>query len=403
MAKKHEALVKVCCVVAAFCLWLYISNKENPSMEYKIKNIPVTLINVDSMQDVNLSLVPNQELTATITVQGTASNVYSTKKEDFALVADVSEYALKSGSLRMQLIVKDSPNNVTIINPESLYVDVYMEKYIEKQVPVSINLLSKSQSGYEDFKPSANPDSVIVSGPESYVSKVDGVIADVEISNYDKDFSNTVPLKPVDKNGNELDTSIVKVNPGYITVDIAINKIQQSNVVVKTKGELANNLKMISITPEEESLNYYSKASDDVILTNIETEELDLSSITESIDVELNLIVPDNIIIEGEKQTVKVKVKVDKLTNKEIELPIKVKNEDQYTSYSLVDARKSITISGYESQINSLDDSSLELVMDLENVEGEGEIEVPLQVLNLPDGVSVLGEDDLTGIINLTK
>jgi len=34
MAKKNEIIIKITCIIAAFALWFYISNTENPAMDH---------------------------------------------------------------------------------------------------------------------------------------------------------------------------------------------------------------------------------------------------------------------------------------------------------------------------------------------------------------------------------
>ena len=44
---KQQYIIKICCVIAAFALWLFITSTENPVTAYKIKSIPVQLLNTD--------------------------------------------------------------------------------------------------------------------------------------------------------------------------------------------------------------------------------------------------------------------------------------------------------------------------------------------------------------------
>ena len=45
--RKEQLIIKICCVIAAFALWLFITGTENPLTSYKIQNIPVKLLNTD--------------------------------------------------------------------------------------------------------------------------------------------------------------------------------------------------------------------------------------------------------------------------------------------------------------------------------------------------------------------
>ena len=52
---KQQFIIKICCVIAAFVLWLFITSTENPLTAYKIKNIPVQLLNTDTLTQIQIS------------------------------------------------------------------------------------------------------------------------------------------------------------------------------------------------------------------------------------------------------------------------------------------------------------------------------------------------------------
>jgi YbbR domain-containing protein len=88
-------IVKIICLLLSFGLWLYISNVENPLRTYELKNIPVELINQDSLTNSKFAIINKQQFTVDLKLEGSSSEVVNAKKEDFKIVADMSTYALK--------------------------------------------------------------------------------------------------------------------------------------------------------------------------------------------------------------------------------------------------------------------------------------------------------------------
>ena len=97
--RKEQLIIKICCVIAAFALWLFITGTENPLTSYKLQNVPVKLLNTDVLTRANLVLVPGQDLTTSLNIKGANTSILLAKKaEDFTVVADLSAYGPRSAT-----------------------------------------------------------------------------------------------------------------------------------------------------------------------------------------------------------------------------------------------------------------------------------------------------------------
>ena len=59
---KQKVIVQLVCILLSLCLWIYVTNIENPIKSYELKNVPVEILNSNSLQDSGLALVPNPNL-----------------------------------------------------------------------------------------------------------------------------------------------------------------------------------------------------------------------------------------------------------------------------------------------------------------------------------------------------
>ena len=57
---KQKVIVQLVCILLSLCLWIYVTNIKNPIKSYELKNVPVEILNSNSLQDSGLALVPNQ-------------------------------------------------------------------------------------------------------------------------------------------------------------------------------------------------------------------------------------------------------------------------------------------------------------------------------------------------------
>ena len=80
---------KIICLLLSFGLWIYISNVENPVRSVEIKNIPVELVNLDSLENSNFALSGNQKYTVDLKIEGPSTDVIKVKPEDFKIIADI--------------------------------------------------------------------------------------------------------------------------------------------------------------------------------------------------------------------------------------------------------------------------------------------------------------------------
>ncbi|WML36219.1 hypothetical protein [Clostridium sp. OS1-26] len=145
--KRQQIIIRICCVIASAILWLYIFNVENPMRERKI-SVPVQVINKDVLAQSKLVPVGEEQLNATLTIRGNASDIYSIKTEDFKLESDLGAYVVKKGENKIPVIVRKSPETVRIVNSENLWVTITLDELKQETVPVKIITEGKAKEGF---------------------------------------------------------------------------------------------------------------------------------------------------------------------------------------------------------------------------------------------------------------
>ena len=92
MVKKdrQQITIMILALLAAFIMWVYITNSENPQKSKTIYNVQVNLINQDNIQQSGLALLPDQSFTVSIKIIGSANDVNSITASDFTASADMN-------------------------------------------------------------------------------------------------------------------------------------------------------------------------------------------------------------------------------------------------------------------------------------------------------------------------
>lgn len=392
MAKKgkEQIIIKICCVIAAFILWLYTSNDENITKTYKVSNIPVEIVNGDYLIQSGLIISPDQKLTTSLNITGKPSEIYSVKPEQFKLVADVGGYVMKKGENRVPVSIAQRPNgNFNIINDGAMWITIIVDNYAERTLPIEADVSGSSKTGYFNENPIVSPNTVKISGAETYVNLVDRVVAKLKIDNSDKDISSTVLLKALDKLGNEVNE--VTLTPNKTEVLISVNKTKEVGINIKTIGSVNSNfiLKGINL-----SKNKVTISGDDKILANInslETEPIDLSKFeSKKSSIKVKLIVPENVKIVGGSDIIDGEVILDDVAEKNITSNIEVINLKEGLSAQLNIRNLSMVISGGNSTIKNVEPEDIRCYVNLNNLD-EGKYTMPIGI-ELPQGVNIISQ-----------
>ncbi|MCB2295075.1 hypothetical protein LGK95_16450 [Clostridium algoriphilum] len=415
-ARKQQFIIKVCCVIAAFVLWLFITSTENPLTTYKVKSIPVQLLNTDTLTRSNLVLVPGQDLTTSLNIKGANTSILlNAKAENFKVVADLSAYALKSGEQNIPIEIRTSPDNVNVVNSDSLFIKINLDDLKQTKLPISVNISGKPTEGFFASAPKLSQDYATVVGGSKFVNLVKKILLVENIQGIQSNVSKTYKLKPVDQSGEEVKE--VSVSPAQIDVKIPVSKTKSLGVAIKTTGTLNSRYTLASTkaTPEKFDVTGSSNVLSEVKTLN--TENIDLSKIDKSTTMKVKVIVPDGLTLVNGNATTEVQLKldkvnsqdtteviqndVDKLAQKTISQNINYTNLGENYGVKLGNDKVSLVISGKQAIINSLDIAKISAEVDLSNLV-EGSYTIPVKV-SIPDGVNLVSEAPNKISVTLTK
>ncbi|MEG1256701.1 CdaR family protein [Clostridium sp.] len=399
--KRQDLIIRVCCVIAALILWIYIRSSENPVITSVIKYVPVQIVNEDTLIERDLTLISNQEFYVNLTVKATASIIKDLdKNKDFKLIADLQGYALTPGENKVQVKVKEVATGVSVVNAEGLLMKVDVDVLAEKYVNVSTDITGEVAEGFYNGDSVASPNSVKISGPQRYLDQVVSAVAQVDITNASADIDENYKLRAIDSDGKEV--TGVSVYPEYSQVQIKVKKGKVLSVNPRTKGtpKAEVSIESIEVTPKSIEVVGGSEIVDGI--KTIDTEEIDLSTITGNVTLDANLIFPSEIHAVNNEKTVKVKITVKKNIEKAFSIPIKYINLGEGLSLEQNIPEMKLTILGEESEINKLTADNFSVTAELKDLK-EGSHEVELQLTGVPSTVQIKAKtpDKVTLKINI--
>ncbi|WP_461205155.1 CdaR family protein [Clostridium sp. DL1XJH146] len=388
--KKRSLIIKIGCILAAIVLWLYVSNESNTIQTRTIKNIPVRIINEESLADTSLILSPNQEMSISLKVSGTPSKIFSIGAEDFDLIANLSEYILKKGSQNIPVEVLQSPNEVNILNDTSLWVEINVDKLAEKTLPIVINSSGDVGEGYYEFDTIVEPKSITISGAADYVDKVETVTVDINKADATSDITLSLPVKALDAIGNEVED--IDIEPKIVEVQVPIKKTKEVKINVITEGNIKTGYILKEISTQKEVVTIAGNETDIDNITSLETEGINLNEISQDSQIiSAKLKIPEGIELIEESELVNVEFTLEKVIEKNITILLEIKNLEEGLEENTQNTNVSIIISGASSIVEDLEEKDIVGYMDFGNLT-EGEYEVPVK-FELPEGVSLIAQN----------
>lgn len=365
-------IVKIICVLLSLGLWLYISIVENPLRTYELKNIPVELINQDSLTNSKFTIINKQQFTVDLKLEGPSSEVVKVKKEDFKIVADMSAYALKNGENTIPVQIISYPENINIKNNGFLGIKVNLEELVKKEFTIKSKVKNTFKENIYEKEQTISPSKVTVTGGKSSVDKISEAILTGEEKDIDKNSRKEYGIKFIDSLGNEIGDVESDNKTAQLSITITNGKVVPINL--KTIGKVSEGFKMDGYELSKNNINIIGDSQSLEKIQAINTEFVDMSSLQEDHEFDAKLNIPEGISVQNGENNIKVKIKVSKEENVTKNLVSNV----QYTNLNegfLLESSKptvNVTLTGTQTALDKVSSQNIKVVLDLSNTKEEG-------------------------------
>ncbi len=386
--KRQDIIIKVCCLVAAVALWMYVRSSEDPVITSVLKYVPVEVLNGETLADKGLVLIDGQDFYINLSVKAAASVVRDLdKNKDFKLVVDLQGYALTPGENKVQVSIKESPTGVTVVNSDALSIKIDVDSLVEKDIDIIASKSGNVAEGHYSSEPVISPSTVTVNGADRIVSKIVNGIVEVDLTDASEDISKNLKIKLIDENGKEVNKGVTLAQD-YAQVNVDVQKGKRVDIVVKTTGTAPTNIFVDSITATPNSIEVAGDSAVVDGLTYLNTAAIDLSQITESTTLDVDLVIPDNVTTVSNETKVQVKIVVTKYLEKSFTVPINYLNIGANLVLEEQNPTTEIVVIGSEKAINALTVDSFKATVNLNGLV-EGSHDMNIEITGVSDTVQL--------------
>ncbi|MFC1618242.1 YbbR-like domain-containing protein [Patescibacteria group bacterium] len=376
--------MKLVCILLAFGLWFYVANEGFQTIEVA-EGVPVEVNNLSD----DLAVVEDLG-EVTISVRPSASNLSSQLSADtFDAYIDTEGLSKGTYDLPIRVVAFDASVQVLRVEPGS--VKVTLDDKIKKSFSVIPEVIGTPGEGYKAGDPELSTESVMIGGAESIVGTVRSVVADIEVGGELADVQKTVELKALNASGDVVQS--IYIDPKTIEVRVPISQeadVKTVGIKVITEGELKPGYFVEGIQSDPSTISI--KGERDILseISYINTEPINLSSVTESTEKIVGLDIPEGAESESTDEVV---VNIE-ITGSEVTESVSGIFEfrnlaDGSSLGNFSPAKATVTVAGTEEAIAALTENDVRVIVDLAG-KGPGTYTVPLSVnsVSVSDNVS---------------
>lgn len=358
---KYNSKIKIISLLSAMVLWMYVMAIVDPEETKLFENIPVTITNKNELNERDLVIYPEQDLTTNIYVTGKLSNLKKVTKDDINVYGQINNPL--EGNNEIYLKVSTSQRvNYDFKNPVMI---VTLEKIISEDKSIKVDITGSGKNNVDNIMLQDNIDKVSVSGPRSLVNKVKRVVGTVKVNGELNDFSQSIKLEPVDANGKVVEG--IELEKDSVNVNITL--LTQKTVPITLK--LPDNSESgVNYTMSQNTVTIKGKKDIVDSINDIETQPVKLSEILPGTSKDIYLQVPSGITIETKYITIKKNSEENAVAEYTYTAEnIEIRNNTENIDKSKIKFPNSINVSiEYLQSIGSINKDDIKLYIDLNEV-----------------------------------
>lgn len=364
---KNNWKLKLLSLLGAIILWSFVISTENPTVNLDMRDIPVIFENEEKLNEKGLVLLTENRPKVNISVRGPRNRLVNITPQHIKVSADLTNY--KEG-LNPLVLHYDLPKDVELANePATINVDI--QKVIAKKFHVDVELNGNIQDGYLLESTKSAPEEISVKGPRSLVESITKLRAKLDAKNLTKDTVTNVDIEALTKDDVVVDNVILGQN--FANISVVVSKAKEVSLIALTEGKLKDDLRIVSLEVEPKTLMVKGKTNKIDQIEEIPSKNIDISNITESTTIDLNVDLPTDVFLVNEDQKFKAKIVIEAMKEKTFSIAsskIKFTGASDARSAAIEEDVIQVKVKGFEEDLNQLTEDMIHLSYEVKDTSG---------------------------------
>ena len=337
-------------IIFAALLWYYVVTDQNPLIT-KSYDIPVKLLNMEYIEKNDLILMQNpNDLKVTIKLKGYKDNLDLVSQLSITASADLMGIKSK-GEIRTNISFSGIPNGITLVDQSASELILNLERKVSSHLKVSYKYKGKLADGFAPVLNNIDPPEILITGPESIISKAKYALLTVDITGLTGDTIKEQTVSIYDAENKELND--ISVQPKTQRVSLSLGVIKLVPILPQFTGKPMDGYSVLDrgIYPKFVSI----AAKKDVLdsIKEIKTAKISIAGISERMEKTVKLILPPGIALVENDVQIRAFADIEKVITKEIKKSIEIRNLGEGLSVEGITQEIILTVVGPESIVES--------------------------------------------------
>ncbi|MFQ5434667.1 MAG: YbbR-like domain-containing protein [Anaerolineae bacterium] len=285
-------------LMLAILIWANAVQEEDP-IQREFLPIPVNFV---GQMDGSLLETPENADSQTVQAifEGPASIVTQLTAADFSATVDLSQVVFGEDTA-VPILVQPKNNEVVLLSQSPEQINVRVELLVTQEVPILLDVRGEVARGHTQGEALLNPETITISGPASAVSSFDFARVTVFLNDDRQTFFDTTQPIFYDKQGRVASIGDLTLSTEQVEVTIPINEsagFGEKIITADLVGEPAPGYRILSVVVQPPSVLVQGTPSRVNNLTSLNTEQIDITGLTESIRQQVALALPDGVELD---------------------------------------------------------------------------------------------------------
>lgn len=355
---------KIISVVVAIVLWAYVIEATEPMKTITITDVPVQLLNEESLATRGLALSGEATYTVDVEIEGKRADLSKITSSDFIANADLFGYSIGKNYIPVTV---SAPEGITINEVKPIKINVVIEELVEATKPIKVNFIGQLEEGIEAGQISTQPEEIQVSGAKSEVSVVAYVKADVNTSKLTAEGS-TIQSKAVAVNSAGDVVENVRLSSAYIEVTAQLCDVKEVPLNLQVTGQVASIYEVTDIDIPT-SVKIKGTTEDLRAITALTAGAIDISAVSSTSSLPVMIALPEGVEFATGYESLTVNLIIKPVATKQFTYmaeEISIEGMEDISNIAVSTPQITITASGSESVIAGLNKEDLQPYLTLD-------------------------------------
>ena len=206
--KDNDVLRKAASLLIAVLLWAYVMSTNEMTAKNDVVGVPVLLQGVSDLTDKGLVILSGANNKVTVTVESTRGDVLNLLNDPSLLTGTAELYHITEPcEYELTYLVDPSrykSDGVSVVDKKPQKLTVVIDRMSTASVPVTVNLQGTPGDNLTVDEYTANPDAIVVRGPETVLRKIKTAEVVYDVTGLTASLQTNVTYRLLDANGDEV-------------------------------------------------------------------------------------------------------------------------------------------------------------------------------------------------------